>query len=334
MVAQPGSFSGKMVEVVRRQSSKLVFSVVVLVLLTTSCGRDTQPPDTSFSVRMLTARTISGRWERAAERGSGRIAAELDADVARVRIDDPADQRKVLAEQGRAGISLVFCIGGYSETTLYSVATAFPNTVFVLLPGRVRAENVAGIRFLPEEVGYLAGAVAGALNPDGQLGLLRGEGQPWLEPLEEGYVAGFKSRWRRAKVKVGEGPDGAWELSAAGVLLSLYAADRADPEVLAAAQNAGLRLVVTDPELLDVESDTVVAAVDFDVAEAMLRITREVRDHTFEGRVYTFDLGSGVLDVVVNPALAPDTRTVAEEALEEARAEITAGLVEFDGLGL
>jgi len=41
-----------------------------------------------------------------------------------------------------------------------------------------------------------------------------------------------------------------------------------------------------------------------------------------------------VLDVVVNPALAPDTRTVAEEALEEARAEITAGLVEFDGLGL
>jgi hypothetical protein len=95
-----------------------------------------------------------------------------------------------------------------------------------------------------------------------------------------------------------------------------------------------LRLVVTDPELLDVASDTVVAAVDFDVAEAMLRVTREVRDHTFEGRVFAFDLGSGVLDVVVNPALAPDTRTVAEEALEEARAEITAGLVEFDGLGL
>jgi basic membrane lipoprotein Med (substrate-binding protein (PBP1-ABC) superfamily) len=313
---------------------RVVSIVAMLVLLTTSCGRDTQPPNTSFSVRMLTARTISGRWERAAERGLGRIAAELDADVGRVRIDDPADERKVLAEQGRAGISLVFFIGGYSETTLYSVATAFPNTVFVILPGRARAENVAGIRFLPEEVGYLAGAVAGALNPDGKLGLLRGDGQPWLEPLEEGYVAGFKSRWRRAKVKVGEGPDGAWELSSAGVLLSLYAADRADPEVLAAAHNAGLRLVVTDPELLDVASDTVVAAVDFDVAEAMLRVTREVRDHTFEGRVFAFDLGSGVLDVVVNPALAPDTRTVAEEALEEARAEITAGLVEFDGLGL
>jgi basic membrane lipoprotein Med (substrate-binding protein (PBP1-ABC) superfamily) len=319
---------------VHRQSFNVVFIVLLLLLLTTSCGRGKQPSDTVFSVRMLAASKISGRWERAAERGLGRIASELEADVARVPNDGPADERERLVEQGRAGISLVFCVGGCSETTVYSVASEFPNTVFVMLPGRARAENVAGISFLPEEVGYLAGAVAGALNPDGQLGLLRGDGQPWLEPLEEGYVAGFRSRWRRAKVRVGEGPDGAWELSSAGVLLSLYAADRTDPEVLAAAHNAGVQLVVTDPELIDVASDTVVAAIDFDVAEAMLRVTREVRDHAFEGRVFAFDLGSGVLDVVINPALAPEDRAVAEEALEAARAEITAGLVEFDELGL
>jgi basic membrane lipoprotein Med (substrate-binding protein (PBP1-ABC) superfamily) len=323
-----------MVEAVRRLSIKVVSVVVMLVLLTTSCGRDRQPQGASFSVRILTARTVSERWERAVERALDEIAAEFGGDVARVRLDETANERDRLAEQGRAGISLVFCVGGCSETTLHSVATEFPNTVFVLLPGQVHAGNVAGIRFLPEEVGYLAGAVAGALNPDGQLGLLRGDGQPWLEPLEEGYVTGFKSRWRRAEVKVGEGPEGAWELGSTGVLISLYAADRADPEVLAAAHNAGLRLVVTDPDLIDAASDTVVAAIDFNVTEAMLRVTREVRDHTFVGRVFAFDLGSGVLDVVISPALAPDSRMLAEEALEEARAEITAGLVEFDGLGL
>jgi basic membrane lipoprotein Med (substrate-binding protein (PBP1-ABC) superfamily) len=214
------------------------------------------------------------------------------------------------------------------------MANSYPKTVFVMLPGRVQAENVAGITFLPEEVGFLAGAVAGALSPDGQLGILRGDGQPWLDLLEEGYVAGIKDRWRRAVVRVGEGPDGAWELSSAGVLFALYSAGRASPETLAAAENAGLKLVVTDPELMDGESETVVAAVELDVPEAMIRVTREVRDHTFRGRVFAFDLGSGVLDILVNPALAPDTRTIAEEALEEARAEITAGLVEFDGLGL
>jgi basic membrane lipoprotein Med (substrate-binding protein (PBP1-ABC) superfamily) len=323
-----------MVDVVRRHSSKAVSIAAIFIFLTVACGRDSELPDESFSVRVLTTRSISDRWERAAEQGLGRVAADLGADVAQVRIDEPAHERNLLADQGRAGINLVFCVGGYSETMLYSVASAFPNTAFVLLPGRVHGENVAGIRFLPEEVGYLAGAVAGALSPDGRLGLLRGGGQPWLELLEEGFVAGFKSRWRRTRVTVGEGADGVWELSSAGVLLSLYAADWADPEVLAAANNAGIQLVVTDPEILETASDTVVAAVDFDVAEAMLRVAREVRDHTFKGRVFAFDLGSGVLDVVINPALAPDIRPVAEGALEEARAEITAGLVEFDGLGL
>jgi basic membrane lipoprotein Med (substrate-binding protein (PBP1-ABC) superfamily) len=323
-----------MVEIVRYQPLNLVAATVALMLLAAACGQDEQPTDASFSVRMLTVRTISGRWERAAERGLGRIAAELEADVARVRVDDPANERQLLAEQGRAGVNLVFCVGGYSESTLYSVATTYPNTVFIQLPGRARAANVAGIRFLPEEVGYLAGAVAGALAPDGRLGLLHGGGQPWLEPLEEGYVAGFKSRWRRTQVTVGEGADGVWQLSSAGVMMSLYATDRSDPEVLAAAHNAGVQLVVTDPDLIEVASHTVVAAVDVDVAEAMLRVSREVRDRTFAGRVFAFDLGSGVLDVVVNPGLAPDTLAVANEALEEARAEITAGLVEFDGLGL
>lgn len=323
-----------MVRVVFIHRLKLISTLVAVALLTAACGRDDRPADTSFTVRMLAARTISGRWERAAERGLEKIAAELDADVSRIPSDGTTDDRGRLAEQGRAGIRLVFCVGGFSETTLYSVASDFPDTDFVLLPGRVHAANVAGIRFLPEEAGYLAGAVAGSLAPDGRLGLLHGGGQPWLEPLEEGYVAGFKSRWRRVTVTAGEGSEGVWELRAAGVLVSLYATDRADPEVLAAAQNAGVQLVVTDPELLELDPGTVVAAVKVDVAEAMLRVAREVRDGTFVGRVFAFDLGSGVLDLVVNPTLAPDSFAIANEALEEARAEITAGLVEIDELGL
>jgi basic membrane lipoprotein Med (substrate-binding protein (PBP1-ABC) superfamily) len=323
-----------MVGVVRKQTINAAVIILIFGLLNGSCGWKEQPAERSFKVRMVTVGTVSGRWEKAAERGLGRIAAELEADVSRIRVEDPANERERLEDQGRDGVDLLFCVGAHTEATLYAVATAYPNTIFVLLPGRTRASNVAGIRFLPEEVGYLAGAVAGSLAPDGNIGLLRGDGQPWLEPLEEGYVAGFKSRWRRTKLIVAEGADGAWQLSSAGVLMSLYAADSSEPEVLAAAHNAGLQLIVTDPNLIDVAPDTAVAAIDVDVAEAMLRVAREVRDRTFTGREFAFDLGSGVLDVIVNPALAPDNLSAANEALEEARAEITAGLVEFDGLGL
>ena len=80
--------------------------------------------------------------------------------------------------------------------------------------------------------------------------------------------------------------------------------------------------------------DTVVAAVDIDVAEAMLRVAREVRDGTFVGQVYSFDLGSGILDVTVNSELDPALLEAATVAMEEARAEVTAGLIEVDRLGL
>jgi basic membrane lipoprotein Med (substrate-binding protein (PBP1-ABC) superfamily) len=323
-----------MVDAVRASRITTVLLVAVVAVLAIACGRDRSATQPVFTVRMLTTRSLSGHWERAAERGLQRLGVELDAEIGWLRTDDPADDRQQLAEQGRARSKLVFCVGSFAETTLLSVAAAYPETVFVLLPGTVHAANVACVRFLPEEVGYLAGSVAGALSPDRRIELIRGGGQPWLELLEDGYVAGFKSRWRRAREVIGEGPDGVWKLSSAGVLVSLYAADQADPEVIAAAHNAGLQLVATDPRLLETEDVTVVAAIEVDAAEAMLRVAREVRDGTFEGRVFAFDLGSGVLDVAVNPGLAPDALTVANEALEEARAEITAGLVEFDGLGL
>ena len=131
------------------------------------------------------------------------------------------------------------------------------------------------------------------------------------------------------------GADGPWQLTAAGVEVALYSTDRVDPQVLAAAHDAGLFLVGTDPSLLDAEPDFVIAAVEVDVAEAMLRVAREVHDLTFKGKVFAFDLGSGVLDVRLNSILAPADREAGyREALERARSEITAGWVEIEELGI
>ena len=75
--------------------------------------------------------------------------------------------------------------------------------------------------------------------------------------------------------------------------------------------------------------------MEIDVAEAMLRIAREVHDLSFSGKVYAFDLGSGVLDVKLNPSFAsPGRDTDLREILERARSEITAGWVEIDELGI
>jgi len=312
------------------------FALAILLVLAaamTTCRGDEHQVE-KFSVQMLSSRAVSGRWELAAERGLDRIAAELEADVARMQVEDPEDARALLKGQRGSGVDLIFGVGAGIQKILETEASAHPKTVFILLPGDHYAENVGGIQFLPEEAGYIAGAVAGALSSNRRVGLLRGEGQPWMEQLEEGFLAGFRSRQRRTLVETAEGREGAKRLYEAGVKVALYACDVADSEVLGAARETGLLLVGTDLALMEAQPETVVAAVEVDVAEAMLRVAREVRDRNFAGRVFAFDLGSGVLDVGVSENLDPDVRAAAQAALDEARSEVTAGLVEFDELGL
>ena len=312
----------------------LVGAVGLLVLAAvTGCGPE-EPVEQPMRVRLLTASQVSGRWDKAAERGLGRIAAELGAEVARIRALDGASRRRLLDEQGRAGVDLVFCVGSGFADLLFTEAPAYPETRFVKLPGRARGPNVAGITFVLDGAGYLAGSVAAAATDQDMGGVLRGAGGPWLEELERGFAAGFRARRRGARVLTAEGAAGPWELLVAGCSVALYAAEEADREVLAAAHNAGLQLVATEPSLIADQPELVLAAVRIDVAEAMLRVAREVRDETFRGRVYAFDLGSGVLDLELGSIPDVDRRLQLRRAMEQARAEVTAGFVELEQLGL
>lgn len=319
----------------RGTNGALGAGLAAVVVLTAACAPEEPPAPPQFSVRLLTSPNLSGRWEAAAERGLGLIAAEFDADVSRHRVDeDTRSWQKYLAAGGRNGVELVFCVGGGIEKALYAEAGAFPETVFVLLPGRARAANVAGIEFLPDGAGYLAGVIADTVTETRRAGILRGTGRPWLDALERGFKAGFRAHQRRAVIETAQGVEGVWALNVTDVTIALYATDEPDPEVMAAAREAGLRLIVTDSEQLALSPDLVVAAVDVDVAEAMLRVAREVREGFFVGQVYSFDLGSGVLDLLLNSELDPVALESASEDLESARAEVTAGLIEVDHLGL
>jgi basic membrane protein A len=312
-----------------------LFLIGAVGLAGAACGPAPPTPEPGFRVCLLTSGVISGRWERSSERGLGLIAAELDVEVDRIRASGATDQRRHLRTLARDGVDLVFCIGPEVEALVYTEAVAFPDTYFVVVPGEIHGPNVGSVAFMPEEAGYLAGAVAASVTDGGLVGLLRGAGRPWLERLEAGFVAGFRSTRNDARVVTADGVQGPWRLTSEGVEVALYSTDQVDRQVLAAAHDAGLYLVAADPDLIEAEPDFVLAAVEVDVAEAMLRVAREVHDHTFSGKVFAFDLGSGVLDVVLGRGAAPsDRETELREALERARSEITAGWVEIEELGI
>lgn len=314
--------------------ARLALPAVLLVSLV-SCAPHPTPSDPGFRVRLVTSAPLSGRWECEAERGLGLIAATLDADVARVRARGSSDQRSQLRELGNQGADLVFCVGPQAESLVYTEAGAFPETDFVVVPGQIHGPNIGSVAFMPEEVGYLAAVAAVAFSDGAAVGVLRGSGRRWLAQLENGFAAGVEAAQPQTESIVSTGPEGPWELAERGVRVALYASDIVDRQLIAAAHDAGIAIIATDPALMEAEPDTVIAAVRIDVAEAMVRIAREVRDHRFMGRVFAFDLGSGVLDVELNPEF--DNASGFErtrEALERARSEITAGWIEIEELGI
>lgn len=318
-----------------RMKTLLASVVAVLVLgLSVACKRPPPPPPPPMEVRLVTSLPLTGRWEREAERGLGRIAANLGAEIARIRAESGGARRDAVVGLGGESIDLVFCVGPGFDAVLFTEAPAYQSTRYVSIPGGARGPNVAGIDFLTDGVGYLAGAVAATLATSADVGILRGAGGPWLESLETGFIEGVHSHRSKSEVPSADGVDGAWNLRDRGVRVALYATARADAAVLAAAHDAGVLLIVTDPDVMRSEPDLVIAAVDIDVAEAMLRVAREVHDGTFEGRVYAFDLGSGILDLELNQSLPIAVAPPVRDALETARSEVTAGFVEIENLGM
>ncbi len=314
----------------------LIIAAVGLTLVSGCGGQPTEVETTErgYRVRLLTSMPVSGRWERSAEEGLGRIAAELGAEVSRLRVSDGVGPQTLLQRQGEMGIDLVFCVGPGFENAVFANAPSFPETRFVLLPGRAHGANVTGVEFVPDGAGYVAGVVAANLGASKTVGVLRGAGGEWLDHLESGFIRGFLSEGYRHEVVVVSAPEGPWEIAHRGVEVALYATDRPEGGVLAAAHDAGVLLVATDTNLMVAEPDVVALAIHVDVAEAMVRLAGGAHDGSLSAGFYSFGLGSGVVDVRLNESLPDVHRPTVLEALEVARSEVTAGLVEMEDLGI
>lgn len=307
--------------------------VVVLVGVSFGCRPEPPPPAPSFRAAQVVGSPVEGTWERAAEQGLQRIGQELGAAVSSVRAAEDSPRRAELRRLGAKGTDLVFCVGAGFDSMLYTEAASYPDTAFVLLPGAGRAGNVVGVSFEVAGACYAGGVVAAALARKPVVAILHGGGGPWLEGAEDGFVAGFRSLRPDGTLVVANAPEGVRDLVAEGATVALYVTDRAEQQVLVEADSVGLKLVVTDPEALGQGPSTVLAAVAVDVPEAMVRVARDVREGTFRGRIYVFDVGSGVVSLVPGSLLESHPDPSLQAALDTALAEVTAGIVEIKQLG-
>src|SRR4051812_4935299 len=127
--------------------------------------------------------------------------AQLGADIRVAESRSPADYIPNLATYARQGYDLVIGVGYTEIGAMGAVARRFPNTHFAIvdvangdLAGKPK--NVRGLLFREEQVGYLAGYLAGleTLRLPGRdvVSSVAGQKQPPVDRFIAGYQAGAK----------------------------------------------------------------------------------------------------------------------------------------------
>src|SRR4051812_10347684 len=92
-----------------------------------------------------------------------------------------------------AGAQLVVGVGFNLTDAINTVAPQYPDTFFQLIDSVSDAGNVQSVLFKEQQIGYLAGIVAGKVTKTNKIGIVGGQRIPPVIRYEVGFVAGVKS---------------------------------------------------------------------------------------------------------------------------------------------
>ena len=136
-----------------------------------------------------------------ANRGGTQAATELGVDF---RVIESVDQAAYVPNltQGAQDSQLVVGVGFLLTDAITEVAAQFPDAFFQLIDSVSDAGNVQSVLFKEEQIGYLAGIVAGETTKSNKLGVIGGQRIPPVIRYEVGFVAGVRSVNPEAEVNI------------------------------------------------------------------------------------------------------------------------------------
>ena len=128
-----------------------------------------------------------------ANKGGTEGAAEFGVEWKVTESVDQASFVPNLTAAAEGGANLIVGVGYLLGDAITEVATQFPDTYFQFIDGVVDPANVQSVVFKEQQIGYLAGIVAGKVTKTNKLGIVGGQRIPPVIRYEVGFVAGVKS---------------------------------------------------------------------------------------------------------------------------------------------
>lgn len=343
--AQLPNFQGTMTRIhsARPTISTLLHTALALAASTVlvACGgaaheRARTGRDAEFKVALLTPGPISDQaWNSGAYQGLLRIRDSLGAKISNVETKTPADFDENFRQYGAQHYDLVFGNGFEYQDAASRIGPEYPHTIYVITSGNRVGANVAPLVFGFEEPSYLAGVLAGRLTRSGVVGAIGGTELPPVRSSFLAFAAGVHAVNPRAKVLTSY--IGSWDDVSAGKEQALaqiqrgadYIFQNADAAGLgifqAARDSRGVRVFGANSDQNGVAPDVIIGSVVIDLPRAFLSVAREVKEHRFTPRAIRLGGTTGVVRLVLNPALRAGITTNILAELDSTQARIDRG---------
>jgi len=305
---------------------------------TDSAARGSAAADSTFNVALLTPGPISDHsWNAGAYQGLLHIRDSLGAHISHIQVKTPADFEENFRQYGTQHYDLVFGHGFEFQDAASRVGPEFPNTVYITTSGNRFGKNVAPMVFGFEEPSYLAGVLAGSLTKSKVIGMIGGTKLPPVASSFLAFEAGAHSV--DPKIQVLTSYIGNWDDASAGKEQAIAQIQRGADLIFQNADAAGLGIFQAAREAKNVyvfgtnsnqnavAPSVIIASVVIDLPHAFLTVARQVKEGRFQSQVIYLGTSTGVVKLVLNPALDTLVSGPLHAKLDSVRGAIEAGTV-------
>ncbi|MDF2510499.1 MAG: family transporter substrate-binding protein [Herbinix sp.] len=276
----------------------------------TAAETEESTPDTVYKVAMICDSSIAdGGWGAACYNAMVAAAEKYGFETQYTDGLTSADFASSLRSYADLGFSLIFAPGNQYTDAVVEVAADYPEVSFALLNGTVEADNIVSLLPDAEQIGYMAGALAGLMSKTNQIGFIGGMELDTTKAKLASYEAAAKAV--NPNIQVVSAYANSFSDSAKGKEIADSMVTASDVDVMfgdASAVDSGAREALANYEgrydigqpsdlLATQESAVVISSVVTDNATLIGLCMEDVKAGTFGNKTIYGNLSNGTLSV-------------------------------------
>jgi basic membrane protein A len=283
-----------------------------------------------FKVAMVLDSSVSdGGWGASCYQAMIRAAEESGWETVYTDNVATADFTTVMTDYAELGYHLIFAPGNQYTDAVKQVADEYPEIKFALLNGTVETDNITSILPDANQIGYMAGALAGLMSKTGNIGFIGGVELDTTKAKLECFEKAAQKVNPDIKVSsayAGSFSDTAKGKEIASSMISTYdvdvmfgdasAVDTGAREALAASEN---RYDIGQPgDLGSADNKIIICSVVTDNAALLKACMKDVESDSFGNKTIYGNLSNGCLNVgTFSDLVSDDIQAQYKEIIEQ-----------------